>query len=167
MRTRNKARRAPAFSLVELVVVIVIIGIIAAMAIPRFSRGTAGASDSTLSGDLAILRNALNLYHAEHSNTWPTQAKFVEQLTQYTSVAGAESATWDATHPFGPYLLAIPPCPVGSQTDPDAVAFHTTGAFADPPVASDVGGWLFNTTTGEIIANTNATDQSGTAYYAY
>lgn len=166
MKARSRTR-ITAFSLVELVVVIVIIGIIAAMAIPRLSRGTAGASDSALAGNLAIIRNSLNLYQAEHNGSFPTQADFDAQLTQYSSLTGAVSTTRDATHRFGPYLVAIPPCPVGDQTDPDAVAFFTLGDFAVPPVASDVGGWLFNTTTGEFIANTNATDQSGTAYYSY
>jgi general secretion pathway protein G len=164
---KARCRTQKAFSLVELVVVIVIIGIIAAMAIPRFSRGTAGASDSALSGNLAMFRTALGMYYEEHTGKWPTQADFVDQITKYTSLAGGTSATRDATHPYGPYLAAIPPCPVGDQTDPTAVAFHTTGAFDDPPVAADNGGWLFNTTTGEIIANTNTQDQSGTPYYEY
>jgi general secretion pathway protein G len=166
MRLRSSKRHL-AFSLVELVVVIVIIGIIAAMAIPRFSRGTAGAGDSAAAGNLAIMRNAIRMYYAEHNSTYPTEAKFTEQLTMYTSSAGAESASRDGTHPYGPYLVAIPPCPVGDQTDPTAIAFYTSGAFPDPPVSADTGGWIYNTTTGEIIANTNATDQRGKAYYKY
>lgn len=159
-----RARRK-GFSLVELVVVIVIIGIIAAMAIPRLSRGTAGASDSTLAGNLAIIRNAIHLYAAEHGQNFPTQAKFVEQLTMYTSYAGAESATRDATHPFGPYLMAIPPCPVGDQTTPTAVAFDAVNS--PPTVAADTGGWIYNPNTGEFLANTNVTDQTGKAYNTY
>jgi general secretion pathway protein G len=161
MKTRNKA-----FSLVELVVVIVIIGIIAAMAIPRLSRGTAGAGDSALAGNLATIRTAINLYAAEHNNTYPGSAKFTQQLTQFTSAAGAESATRDATHPFGPYLMAIPPCPVGSQTTPTAIVFDTT----DGPIPSrttDTGGWIYNVNTGEFRANTNATDQNTKGYFAY
>jgi len=161
MRARTKA-----FSLVELVVVIVIIGIIAAMAIPRLSRGTAGAGDSALAGNLATLRNAINLYAAEHNNTYPTQAKFKEQLTQFTGRTGAESASRDATHPFGPYLMAIPPCPVGSQADPTAVAFDTT-AGPIPAPSADTGGWIYNPGTGEFRANTNATDQNSKAYSSY
>jgi general secretion pathway protein G len=151
--------------LVELVVVIVIIGIIAAMAIPRLSRGTAGAGDSALAGNLAIIRNAIHLYAAEHNETFPSQATFVEQLTQFTSAAGAESTTRDATHPFGPYLMAIPPCPVGDQTDPTAIAFDA--ANSPPSVTADTGGWIYNPNTGEFLANTNATDQTGRAYNTY
>jgi prepilin-type N-terminal cleavage/methylation domain-containing protein len=157
-------RRQAAFSLVELVVVIVIIGIIAAMAIPRLSRGTAGAGDSALAGDLAIVRNAIQLYAAEHHGDFPTQAKFVEQLTMYTSAGGAENASRTTTYPYGPYLLAIPNCPVGNQTDPDAVAFDTT---SPPSVLADTGGWIYNPNTGEFLANSNATDQLGKAYNTY
>ena len=159
----RKDRRA--FSLVELVVVIVIIGIIAAMAIPRFSRGTAGAGDSALSGNLHIMRNAIQLYSAEHAGAFPTQADFVNQLTQYTSVAGEVSATRDATHPFGPYVLAIPPCPVGNQANPTAIAFNTTDPLPAP--TADTGGWIYNPGTGEFRANTNLTDQYGNSYFSY
>ena len=160
MKTRRNA-----FSLVELVVVIVIIGIIAAMAIPRLSRGTAGAGDSAAAGNLATVRTALNLYAAEHNNAFPTQAKFTEQLTQYTSGAGAESTTRDAAHPFGPYLMAIPPCPVGNQATPTAIAFDA--ANSPPTVAADTGGWIYNPNTGEFLVNSNATDANGKAYNTY
>jgi prepilin-type N-terminal cleavage/methylation domain-containing protein len=164
MKIGSKTQSA-AFSLVELVVVIVIIGIIAAMAIPRLSRGTAGAGDSALAGDLAIVRNAINLYGAEHNGAYPTQAKFTEQLTMYTGLTGAESDTRDATHPYGPYLVAIPPCPVGDQTDPTAVAFDSVNS--PPTVAADTGGWIYNPNTGEFLANTNLTDQLNKAYNTY
>jgi prepilin-type N-terminal cleavage/methylation domain-containing protein len=162
MRARSGTRHA-AFSLVELVVVIVIIGIIAAMAVPRLSRGTAGARDSTLAGDLAILRNAIELYFVEHNNVYP-DASVVDQLTKYTSLTGTKSGTTrDPNTPYGPYLKAIPSCPVGDQTDPTAVA--TTATLSDP--VSDVGGWLYCTGTGEIIPNTNTKDHFGNFYYDY
>jgi prepilin-type N-terminal cleavage/methylation domain-containing protein len=164
MNARRDTRR-PAFSLVELVVVIVIIGIIAAMAIPRLSRGTAGAADSALAGNLAIMRNAINLYSAEHNSAFPTQADFEGQLTQFSSLTGAVNASRDAAHPFGPYILAIPPCPVGDQTTPTAVAFDAVNS--PPSVVADVGGWIYNPSTGEFLANTNLTDQNGRAYNTY
>ena len=163
MKTRSKIGKA-AFSLVELVVVIVIIGIIAAMAIPRFSRGTAGASDSVLTGSLSIMRNAIHMYYAEHNSTYPTETNFAAQLTTYSSVVGAVSTTRTPACQFGPYLAAIPACPVGDQTAPTAVAFDDT---SPPSVTADTGGWIYNEDTGEILANTNLTDQGGTAYNTY
>ena len=163
--TGRSRMRSAAFSLVELVVVIVIIGIIAAMAIPRLSRGTAGAADSALAGNLAIMRNAINLYSAEHNSAFPTQADFQAQLTQFSSQTGGVNATRDAAHPFGPYVMAIPPCPVGDQTNPTAVAFDAVNS--PPSVVADVGGWIYNPNTGEFLANTNLTDQNGRAYNTY
>src|SRR4051812_8894152 len=82
-----QARRG--FSLIELVIVVVIIGIIAAIAVPRMSRGSQGASDSALGANLAVLRNAVDLYQTEHqaypaAGVGATSADLLRQLTQYT-----------------------------------------------------------------------------------
>lgn len=155
------------FSLVELVVVIVIIGIIAAMAIPRLSRGSAGAGDSALAGNLAVLRNAINMYAAEHVNKFPghDSGNMKNHLIQYSTEAGAVQATRDASHKFGPYLAAFPPCPVGNPSDPTGVLISATS----PPTVDTTNGegWVYNLSTGEIIANTNASDASGKTYKSY
>src|SRR5688572_23524823 len=112
-RRYNSARKG--FSLIELVIVVVIIGIIAAIAIPRMSRGTAGAGDSALSGNLNVLRNAIELYTTEHNGALPT-ASIENQLTMYSNDAGATQATKDVASGFiyGPYLRKVPPISVGS-----------------------------------------------------
>src|SRR5207248_200489 len=90
----NNRRRGGAFSLIELVIVVVIIGIIAAIAIPRLSRGAAGAADNALAGDMAVWRNSLDLYQTEHQGQYPTNnTTILNQLTQYTDSSGATSAT--------------------------------------------------------------------------
>lgn len=152
-----RARRA--FSLIELVIVVVIIGIIAAIAIPRMSRGATGAADSALSSNLAVLRSAIDLYQTEHAGTFPLESKFVEQLTTFTDDSGGVSATKDSTYIFGPYLRAVPPLPVGAKKGATGVAnADATGI-----------GWIYNETTGEIRANTGASeaDVRGVLYSAY
>src|SRR5262245_30706777 len=136
------------FSLIELVIVVVIIGIIAAIAIPRLSRGAAGAADSALSGNLAVLRNAIDLYATEHGGTYPALATFDNQLTQYTDVSGTPSATKTSSAIYGPYLRKVPPLPVGSYKNNATVIDGSSGS----PGAS-AGGWFYNASTGDIKAN--------------
>ena len=153
-----------AFSLLELVIVVVIIGIIAAIAIPRMSRGTAGASDSALSGDLAVLRNAIDLFAAEHDGKFPTLAKITNQLTMYSDGLNTSDpvATRDATHPFGPYLRTVPKLPVGTNKGLDTF----TGTS---PAGTDVGGWFYTEASGKISANCAVTevDQTNKKYVDY
>lgn len=168
MSRAHAQNRRNAFSLVELVVVIVIIGIIAAMAIPRLSRGSAGAGDSALAYNLAIVRNAINLYATEHSMKYPghDSGDMVDHLTLYTALDGTTSTTRDDAHPFGPYLLAVPPCPVGDPNDPTGVLIDSTNSPPNVDVSGGQG-WAYNPTTGEFIANSSNTDANGKAYNTY
>jgi len=163
--SRTKKHSRGGFSLLELVIVVVIIGIVAAIAIPRMSRGTAGASDSAVSGDLAVLRNAIDLFAAEHGGKFPTLANIEGQLTKYTddSSTSAPVDTKDATHLYGPYLRKVPPLPVGANKG--KTAFTATA----PSATTADAGWYYNATTGEIKANCADTEQddSGTAYNTY
>ena len=155
---KNNSRIARGFSLLEVMLVVVIIGLVAAIAIPKFSRGAAGASDSALSGNLAVLRNAVDLYQAEHNGTYPAVATISTQLTQFTDAAGGVSATKDATHIYGPYLRSVPPVPVGAKKG------GTTIAAAD---GAGVG-WIYSATNGTIQANTTTeTDSAGALYTTY
>jgi len=176
----NSAReksRVRGFSLVELVIVIVIIGIIAAIAIPRVSRGSRGAGESALTADLAILRNAIELYASEHNGDYPgakaaggtygaaeTADAFTNQLLMHSGVTGEVQDTRDATHPFGPYLRKqIPPAPVGANKGSNDVAIDTANA---PPLATGgTEGWVYNPLTGDIIVNSGDTAEDGTTTF--
>lgn len=167
-RKFNASRKG--FSLIELVIVVVIIGIIAAIAIPRMSRGTAGAGDSATAGNLSVLRNAIELYTTEHSGVLPTSS-IEDQLTQYTNDAGATSATKTGAYVYGPYLRKVPPITVGSLKSDSTKNNKIQSAVNDTPVAagSATGAWLYNTTTGNIKVNLvdAEVDQSGKSYNAY
>ncbi len=144
-------RNRRAFSLIELVIVIVIIGIIAAIAIPRMSRGAEGAAEGALDGDLAVMRNAVDLYAAEHLGAFPAVATFVAQMTTYSDASGGTSATKTATHIYGPYLRKLPPMPLGAHKGDAGVV----APVAVPPTAEVAGanGWLYDAATGQIWAN--------------
>ena len=157
---RLMARKRGGFSLLELVIVVVILGIIAAIAIPRMSRGSEGAADSALKGNLAVLRNAIDLFIAEHDGVVPTVANIGSALTMYSDKAGtAFSATKDTTHYFGPYIRSIPSLSVGAKKGNSGIA-----------IADGTGvGWIYNATSGAISANCTALekDVTGTAYISY
>ncbi len=150
------------FSLVELVIVIVIIGVIAAIAVPRISRGAAGAGAAGLRGDIYVLRNAIDLYAAEHNGVYPAVLTFSDQLTLYTDDIGGTNATKDATHIYGPYLVAVPALKVG------AGANNGKGKSAVGAVAASATGWIYIVGTGKITANSGtATDDSGDLFTTY
>ncbi|TSA40291.1 prepilin-type N-terminal cleavage/methylation domain-containing protein [bacterium] len=148
-----------AFSLIELVIVVVIIGIIGAIAIPRMSRGASGAQDSAVTANLAVLRNAISLFEAEHPGTYPAVATFVAQMTTYTDMTGAASATKDSTHVYGPYLRSVPTLPVGANKGSATVAAAQAASV----------GWVYDATTGVIIAGTTSgeVDAAGVKYNTY
>ena len=154
----TSSRTRSGFSLLELMLVVVIIALIAAIAIPRMSRGAAGATDSSLTGSLAVLRDGIERYSVEHGGTYPTAASFVAQMTQYSSATGATQATKDTTYVYGPYIRSIPAQVVGARKGQSGVA------AAD---AATVG-WLYNQTTGVITADcTTEADATGKLYLNY
>jgi len=150
-----------AFSLVELVIVIVIIGVIGAIAIPRMTRGANNAGASALKANLQVLRNAVELYRAEHDGNLPTVADFENQMLQYSNIAGDTFSTTPNTSTgviYGPYLATIPELPVGDEKGSTTVAAASASGVA----------WIYDDTTGTITPNTgSATDQDGTAYSSY
>jgi len=150
--SRNRTNRTRGFSLLELVVVVVIIGIIAAVAVPRLSRGSAGAADSALAGDLAVMRNSIDLYSAEHCGAFPKVADIENALLKYSDANGTIGATKDTTYIYGPYLRKLPPLPVGAQKG----KLHIAGS-AGATIA-----WIYDETTGEIKANTADTEKDAT-----
>ena len=157
MKRLRRTRRG-GFSLLEVVIVVAIIAILAAIGIPRMSRGSKGAGDSALSGDLAVLRNAIDLYAAEHGGSLPTN-DIANELTQYTTALGVVSSVKTTTAIYGPYIRSIPPVPVGDNKGKTGI-----GSVPSDPNA----GWVYDSGTGTIYANTGAlADDTGTAYTDY
>lgn len=158
---RNRARRA--FSLIELVVVVVIIGIIAAIAIPKMSRGAAGAAESAVSGDLTLLRQAVDMYQTEHGGTYPDPTNIVAQLTQFSTSDGLTTSSTKNTTTgciYGPYLRAIPALPVGPASLKGSAAIGTS--------ATTTNAWFYDSTNGSVTVNPSAgSDSNGTAFSSY
>jgi len=166
------------FSLIELVIVIVILGIVAAIAIPRIGSGSKNAGESALTANLASLRNAIDWYYGEHRNTFPgakadglgnaadSELAFVNQLTMYSDIDGNCSADKDAAFPFGPYIRGnFPNLSAGANAGENSVTMlnQATPCVSTP---ADGNGWVYNTNTGQIIANADEIGSDGVAYDA-
>ena len=152
-------KRSGGFSLIELVIVVVIIAIIGAIAIPKMSRGAAGAGDAALSQDLAVLRSALDLFATENGGAYPAAGSVVAALTTYSDGAGNINPSKTTTYIYGPYLRSVPALPVGTLRKGQSGI-----AAAD---AATIG-WLYTAATGTITANTTTeADATGKLYLNY
>ena len=153
-----------AFSLTELIVVVVIIGVLAAIAVPRFSQGVSQAGPAASMQDLAILQQQIELYALEHGGVYPaynsdgtnaahSEGAFLSQLTQYSDSQGQVSPTPSNLFRFGPYLRHdMPPVKYGPKSGLSGVLVVTGNTALLYQAGQDVG-WLYNDTTGEIVAN--------------
>jgi general secretion pathway protein G len=157
------------FTLVELIIVIIILGILAALAIPQFVGSTKDAQEATLKADLAVMRNAINLYYHQHASNYPgakfvtgtgvdtaagdNPQAFVDQISIYTDATGKTSVTLDRTlYPFGPYLMSAIPANPRATTGANLVTV-TADAIALTADATPITGWKYSKITGQIIAN--------------
>lgn len=170
MKMRSQAR---AFSLVELVIVVVIIGVIAAIAVPRISRGARGAGEAALRGSLASLRNSIDMFAAEHNGAWPgnggTDTELIDHLIKKTDAAGAVGTTV-GTHIYGPYLRGgFPPVPVGPNVGATGVIMSTAVDLttAIDEILDKTKGWIYNYQTGDIMVNTDDTDEKTDPFSGY
>ena len=136
--------RRNGFTLVELVVVILILGILAGVAAPKMFSTSAKATDNGLRQTLAVVRDAIELYVAQ------------EGVPPTCTGTGS-----DVRALLKPYLRGpFPTSPVGTQ-DFDIKPVTVT-------TADDSTGWMYNTNTGEFIANcTDASPTDGTVFSAY
>ena len=155
--------RKHGFSLIELVIAIAIIAIIAAIAVPRMSSASRGAGEAALIADLATMRRSLQLYYAEHGKYPKDKGTFAAQMTQYTDIESATSATKTATHIYGPYLAVIPPLPVGKNKG------ETKIEDGGSPGDSKAGWWYDKNKTGVIRAHLKdeEVDSTGKPYNQY
>ena len=125
-------RRHKGFTLIELIVVIMILGILATIAVPKFLKTSARAHDNATRQSLAVVRNAIELYTADHNGELPGQA-------------GAELSLDLADYIRGNF-------PVSSPQASNVVAYEDA-------VTLTVGGpegWRYSQQTGEFIVNSSA-----------
>jgi prepilin-type N-terminal cleavage/methylation domain-containing protein len=150
MRTDAVSCSSKGFTLVELLIVVVIMAVLAATVIPEFSSSTDDAKTNTSMFNLHTIRAQLQTYKAQHGGNAPA---LLLKLTKVTDSAGLEAGEPGAGDLiYGPYLSAIPEDVVNSSTD--------VATSSDDPISvtSTTGGWIYNSTTGEIRVNHTSYD---------
>jgi prepilin-type N-terminal cleavage/methylation domain-containing protein len=155
------------FTLVEVLIVVVILGILAATVLPQFTSATEDAKESALKQNLQQIRSQIDLYRFQHNGLVPAQDSVTELEFQKALLLTSKA---DGTHtdgalgpplkvggdPFGPYLLGqFPPNPFNGLS---SVTMVNTDTGINP--ANGSTGWWYNSKTGEIRANLDATFKS-------
>ena len=128
------------FSLIEMVIVILILGIIAAVAAPRMFDTANTAEENTTRQQLAVLRNAVEMYRAR-SGFYPTTNNLPLAMSSMLN---------------GPF-----PSPSIGSARGDAGVYYDADTDVNVPVIPDsnqVGGWAYKAVNGSLKLNVEATE---------
>ena len=147
---KNKSRYRCAFTLIEVLIVVVILAVLAAVIIPYYDGSTTSAKESTLKHNMHTLQSMIELYRVNHLGSHPTiQNDSLPQLTSATNSNG-EIGPAGVNYPHGPYIIEVPPNPFDHSSKVSAV---TTPGVPPVGIASGLGGWQYDVTTGGIWPN--------------
>lgn len=160
-----------AFTLIELLIVVSILGIMAMIVVPHYV-GAAGSSRGVaLSDQVRIIREAVNLYRAQHGDKWPGISEdgtvdsssnlLLAQLTTYTDAKGRTTSGKSSQYPFGSYLPSMPANPISGLKTVTIVTGSTL------PAVNDTTGWFYQPSTGKLWANQSGSDTDGKLYTEY
>lgn len=139
-----------AYTLIDMVIVVLILGILASVAAPKLFGVDKKAAETKLRQDLALVRAAIDRFAADNNGVYPAQDK--------------KDATLKAE--LAPYIGSgrFPKNPFDKDVKADVVKILDQG---DPLAGQLIGtfGWLYDTQTGEFIANTSALSSDGITPY--
>jgi prepilin-type N-terminal cleavage/methylation domain-containing protein len=161
-----------AFTLVELLIVVAILGILAAIIVPEYQDHAQLAKEAVAKDNLRILRNAIELYAAQHNGIppgylngdtgqLPIMIVFINQLQMATNINHQFAATGTAGYNLGPY---VKPFPANPFNDKKTVVMITTEDRGTP---TGENGWLYDPQLRTIKIDRPGTDSRGQNYSDY
>jgi general secretion pathway protein G len=143
IRLRHRQRRrAPGFTLIELMVVLVIIGVLAALIVPNVLDRADDARVTAARTDVGNLVQALKLYRLDNQR-YPSAEQGLEALVRRPEV-GPPPPNWK------PYLDKLPADPWGRpyqylnpgvHGEIDVFSFGADGQPGGEGIDADIGSW--------------------------
>jgi hypothetical protein len=121
-------------SYVEVIIIAVILSAVGIAVGPRFTKADMESRLSDLVEGLETMRVQLDLYCAQHNDSFPPCDSF----------EGFRKAMTGKTGKYGPYVKKIPVNPFNSLR---------TVRFDGPPAGSGIAGWRFDTHSGLFQAD--------------
>ncbi len=141
MRRQLSTQPRPGFSLIEMVIVILILGIIAAVAAPRMFDTATTAEENTTRQQLAVLRNAIEMYRAR-SGIYPPANSLVLAVAPMLN---------------GPF-----PAPSIGSARADADVYYDSNSDTISPASADTnqaGGWVYKPANGNLRLNVDPAEK--------
>lgn len=138
---RTSRRRSQGFTLVEILIVVVILGILAAIVVPQFTNASQEALKGAISSQLQTINSQVELYRVQNAGNLPHTAAV-------DPVGGATEGGWGVLVTMD-YLKDQPN---NGYTRTSNVITQAGGAAPAPALNGADPGWVYDTTTGEVIA---------------
>ncbi|RPJ45792.1 MAG: hypothetical protein EHM19_04960 [Candidatus Latescibacterota bacterium] len=153
-------------SLSELLIILGVTALFATVVLLNFARTVQGSKEEVLREQVGLLREALDLYRADHgfypcdtAKDWNRDGDpeiFVRQLLEYTDSTGAPSPDRSGDHRYGPYLRKWPVEPF-SRSAALRIDAGNKSIFARMAervaLGNGEGGWHYEPRSGNICAN--------------
>jgi general secretion pathway protein G len=132
-------RKHNGFTLVELVVVVMILGILAAVAAPKLLGTSSAAADNGIKQTLAIVRDAIERYAAEHGGALP----------------GELGTEVDLKADLAKYLRGtFPKCPVAGENNKIKIT-EDPGVIVGEDSTTQAESWHYSSDDGTFIVNSS------------
>ena len=144
-----------AFTLAEILIMVAILGILASLVIPTFQSHAAEAKEAAAKDNLRILRNAIELYAAQHNGIPPGYlGNIVISVPHYVALRNQLTNGYLTNFPANPFndLQVANVLPTGS-----AFPEQATGAY----------GWIYNPSLKAIKLDWPGIDSQGVNYFDY